>query len=229
MVKENFQIQTTNCIAFMDEAPEVVLVQPVDPHDYEMLDSETKYITEHTDKPFILIAFSVNDWNKDLSPWPAPPVFGKEGFGDGAKETLAFVINELIPTVKTKYDISQDIPIILGGYSLAGLFALWSAYQTNAFTAIAAASPSVWFPSFLDYAKSEDICVKHIYLSLGDKEEKARNPIMSTVGNCIRELSDYYQSKELASTLEWNDGNHFKDADIRTAKGFTWVSNEVNQ
>ena len=48
----------------MDEAPEVVLVQPVDSHDYEMLDSETKYITEHTDKPFILVAFSVNDWNK---------------------------------------------------------------------------------------------------------------------------------------------------------------------
>lgn len=64
MVKENFQIQTTNCIAFMDEAPEVVLVQPVDSHDYEMLDSETKYIAEHTDKPFILVAFSVNDWNK---------------------------------------------------------------------------------------------------------------------------------------------------------------------
>ena len=156
-------------------------------------------------------------------------MFGKEGFGDGAKETLAFVINELIPAVKTKYDISQDIPIILGGYSLAGLFALWSAYQTNAFTAIAAASPSVWFPNFLEYAKSKDICANHVYLSLGDKEEKAKNQIMSTVGNCIRELSDYYQSKELASTLEWNDGNHFKDADIRTAKGFTWVSNEVNQ
>lgn len=41
----------------------------------------------------------------------------------------------------------------LGGYSLAGLFSLWAAYQTNLFAGIAAASPSVWFPGFLDYAK----------------------------------------------------------------------------
>jgi predicted alpha/beta superfamily hydrolase len=227
MNKDIFQIQTINCIAFWDKAPEVVLVQPVDSHDYEMLDSETKYIAEHTDKPFMLVAFRVNDWNKDLSPWPAPPVFGKVSFGDGAKETLVFVIKELIPAVKTKYDISQDIPIILGGYSLAGLFALWSSYQTTTFTAIAAASPSVWFPSFLDYAKDKEVCTDHVYLSLGDKEEKAKNPIMSTVGNCIRELIDYYQSTELDSTLEWNEGNHFKEADIRTAKGFSWCIERI--
>lgn len=227
MNKEIFQIQTRNCIAIWDKAPEVILVQPVDSHDYEMLASETKYIAEHTDKPFMLVAFSVNDWNKDLSPWIAPAVFGNEGFGDGAKETLAFVIENLIPTIKAKYDISQDIPIILGGYSLAGLFALWSAYQTNAFTAIAAASPSVWFPSFLDYAKDKEVCTDHVYLSLGDKEEKAKNPIMSTVGKCIRELSDYYKSKGLVSILEWNEGNHFKDADIRTAKGFSWCIERI--
>lgn len=227
MTKAIFQIQTRNCIAFWDKAPEVVVIQPVDYHDYELLDSETKYIAKHTDNPFMLVAFSVNDWNIDLSPWIAPAVFGKESFGEGAKETLAFVIEELIPTIKAKYDIPQDSPLILGGYSLAGLFALWSAYQTDAFTAIAAASPSVWFPSFLEYAKSKDICANHVYLSLGDREERAKNPIMSTVGKCIRELSDYYQSNELDSILEWNEGNHFKEADIRTAKGFSWCIERI--
>ncbi len=227
MTKETFQIKTRNCTAFMNESPEVILIQPVDSHDYEMLDSETNYISEHTDKPFILVAFSVNNWNKELSPWPAPPVFGKEGFGEGATETLAFTLDDLIPTVRTKYNIFRDIPIILGGYSLAGLFALWSAYQTNVFTAIAAASPSVWFPSFIDYAKGNTVCTNHAYLSLGDKEEKARNPIMATVGNCIRELSAYYQSKGLDSILEWNDGNHFKDADIRTANAFIWCIERI--
>ena len=25
------------------------------------------------------------------------------------------------------------------------------------------------------------------------------------------------------SVLEWNEGNHFKDADLRTARAFAWV------
>lgn len=29
--------------------------------------------------------------------------------------------------------------------------------------------------------------------------------------------------KGVWTTLEWNPGNHFKDAGIRTAKGFVWV------
>ena len=35
------------------------------------------------------------------------------------------------------------------------------------------------------------------------------------------------QSKELDSTLEWNEGNHFKEADIRTAKGFSWCIERI--
>jgi hypothetical protein len=62
-----------------------------------------------------------------------------------------------------------------------------------------------------------------VYLSLGDKEEKARNLIMSTVGVRIREAHELLKSRGIKTALEWNQGNHFKDADIRTAKAFAWV------
>ncbi len=29
------------------------------------------------------------------------------------------------------------------------------------------------------------------------------------------------------STLEWNEGNHFQDNGLRTAKGFAWVINRI--
>ena len=73
-----------------------------------------------------------------------------------------------------------------GGYSLAGLFSLWAAYQTDVFSGIAAASPSVWFPGFIEYMKEHEIKSETVYLSLGDREEKTRNSVMSQVGNCIR-------------------------------------------
>ena len=62
---------------------------------------------------------------------------------------------------------------------MAGLFSLWAAYQTDAFAGVAAASPSIWFPDFLQYMKEHDIRTESVYLSLGDREEKTRNPVMA--------------------------------------------------
>lgn len=228
MTQSNFKVEDTECKAYISDNPSYLLIQPVDEHDYESLDSETAYISGHFSKPYTLVSFSIKDWNKDLSPWEAPPVFGKEGFGNGASDTLRFIEVLLLPYIYQNFGISKDIPIILGGYSLAGLFALWSCCQTNAFKAIGAASPSVWFPGFLDYVKENSTDTSVIYLSLGDKEEKAKNPTMATVGDCIKDLNAYFDSIDITTTLEWNEGNHFKDADIRTAKAFVWCMERIN-
>ena len=37
---------------------------------------------------FLLVAFQVENWNRDFSPWEASAVFGKEGFADSLKQTL---------------------------------------------------------------------------------------------------------------------------------------------
>ena len=70
----------------------IVLVQPVDDHDMAGLEAEVAEIQRLTDKEFRLLAVKVNDWNRDLSPWQAPAVFGNDDFGDGAKETLAGIL-----------------------------------------------------------------------------------------------------------------------------------------
>lgn len=191
-----------------------VLIQMVDDHDLEGMESEVAAIKKMTDVDFSLLAIKVQNWNADLSPWTAPAVFGREDFGNRATETLTDVL---------KYCADQEKAYIIGGYSLAGLFALWAAYQTDVFKAVAAASPSVWFPGFLDFMKATAIHADSVYLSLGDKEDKARNPVMATVGERIREAHDLLQAQGIKTTLEWNQGNHFKDTDIRTAKAFAWV------
>ena len=191
-----------------------VLIQPVDDHDLEMIENEVRLIKELSGNDFRLLALKVDHWNNDLSPWQAPPVFGNESFGEGAENTLAEILKLTTDSEKKYY---------LGGYSLAGLFALWAAYQTGAFAGVAAASPSVWFPGFLDYMKSNEIRTGKVYLSLGDREEKTRNPVMATVGNRIREGHEHLTGKGVTCFLEWNSGNHFKDPDLRTAKAFAWL------
>ena len=109
------------------------------------------------------------------------------------------------------------------------LFALWAAYQTDKFLGVAAASPSIWFPDFVEYMRGRSIRCDSVYLSLGDREEKTRNKVMATVGDCIRSGYDILHDQGIRCTLEWNKGNHFKDSDIRTAKAFAWVMDVVNR
>ncbi|WP_295160482.1 esterase [Selenomonas sp. AE3005] len=190
---------------------DVVLVQPVGDHDLAGLEAEVAEIRRLANKEFRLLAVKVDDWNQDLSPWPAPAVFGKDDFGNGARETLTKIL-ELCQ--------DEDKVYCLGGYSLAALFSLWAAYQTDKFVGIAAASPSIWFPGFVDYMKDNTIQCPNVYLSLGDKEEMTKNAVMAKVGDCIRDGYAWLKEHGIDCTLEWNKGGHFKEPELRTARAF---------
>ena len=199
-----------------DPASARVLIQPVDDHDLAGIETEARTIAELAGGDFRLIAVKIEDWNRDLSPWEAPPVFGKEAFDGGAAETLAEFLKLCDDKGKRWY---------IGGYSLAGLFALWAVCQTDVFAGVAAASPSVWFPGFADYMKERGVQCGRVYLSLGDREERTRNPVMAAVGDRIRELHAFLSARGTDCVLEWNQGNHFRDADLRTARAFAWLLN----
>ncbi len=193
---------------------DVVLIQLTGEHELAALENEVKEIQRLTSADFRFVAMKVDRWNDDLSPWKVAAVFKNEDFGGGAAKTLENVLELCSDKTKTYY---------IGGYSLAGLFALWAAYQTDCFLGVAAASPSVWFPGFISYMKAHKINTRIAYLSLGDREEKTRNPVMSQVGDCIRTGYAWLKESGIDCTLEWNPGNHFKEPEIRTAKAFAWV------
>lgn len=220
MVKISKIIANKKCFFYYNGNAEKCIIQTVDEHELEILETEIDEIKRLTnDKSFLLVAILIDEWNKELSPWEAPAVFGKEGFGCGAADTLSFITGTLIPYIKSYEKVSE---YYLGGYSLAGLFSLWAGYQTDVFCGIAAASPSVWFEDWDKYILSHTIKAEKTYLSLGDKEAKTKNRVMATVGDRIKMQ---YESLENNRILEWNSGNHFTQPDIRTAKGFAWLIN----
>ena len=135
-------------------------------------------LCQSTDASFRLLAFQVEDWNRDLSPWPAPPVFRDQVFAGEAARTLEWLKQNIDPSVPCR---------CIGGYSLAGLFSLWAFYETGLFTGAASCSGSLWFPSWMDYAQTKTAPQgSSLYLSLGEKEPKARNPQMAQVGEATQ-------------------------------------------
>jgi predicted alpha/beta superfamily hydrolase len=178
--------------------------------------------------PFTLAAIGDVDWNNDMTPWPHNPVFkGDDGYKGGAPQFLDLLINNVIPYVES---VVGDKPAaaILAGYSLGGLFSAWSLFQKTPFTGFISASGSLWFPDFLSYAtntRSTNNCF--VYLSLGDKEEISKNKVLSTVGDCTKKFYELLKERNVPCMYEMNKGNHFVEADLRTAKGIIATLGQV--
>ena len=225
MTAQTMQIGNTPCRIYGEAHAEYLLLQMTGEHELQSMDHEVTVIAQSSWN-FLFAAIPVESWNDALSPWKSPAVWGKQGFGGNAGDTLRFLTEQVVPTLKQQFHLPENVKIILGGYSLAGLFALWASTQTDLFYGVAAASPSVWFPDWMEFEQQRPIQTQHIYLSLGDKEEHTKNAVMAVVGDNIRTLHSQLIACGADCTFEWNSGGHFKDADLRTARAFRWVMEE---
>lgn len=167
----------------------------------------------------LLVMFEVDKWNSQLSPWPAKneaTIFE----GDG-KQTLNILTDKIITYIKENYSCYRRQWIM--GYSLAGLFALWGTMETELFDGVISCSGSLWYPGFMDYFdRNCDKCPEYIYISLGGKEEKSKNSLMASVGECTRKVVKTLQEKRNVK-YEINPGGHFADSGKRLAKGIRWA------
>ena len=174
---------------------------------------------------FSLLSVGGLDWNRDMSPWECAPVMAQdEGYAGGADAYLSLLLEEILPEGLKRLPESPSWTGI-AGYSLAGLFALYALYRTDTFARAASMSGSLWFPGFGDFVRSHDMkrAPEKLYLSLGDKEAKTRNPYLKTVQENTEAVVQLYRDMGLDVTWELNPGNHFRDAELRSAKGILGI------
>jgi hypothetical protein len=172
-----------------------------------------------------LLAVTVSDWSASLSPWKAPAVFkGEPDFGDGAEAYINDLMNDIVPSACASNGLKPRV-VYVAGYSMAGLFALYSLYKTDFFAGCASCSGSLWFPGFSDFVSEHEFISSSpaVYLSLGDREAKTKNPVMATVEDNTKALVELYKSKGYDVLFEMNQGGHFNDPALRTAKGIAWL------
>lgn len=172
-------------------------------------------------KALVLAVISDIDWNDEMTPWSCPAMFkGESSYTGGADAYIKKLEEKLVPAILEEL---QDKPefIAIAGYSLGGLFAIYSLYKSDIFSRAVSASGSMWFPGFLEYTKTNDMTVlpDKVYFSLGDKEAGIKNKTLRTVEQNTKELYDLFKGKGIDCAFEMNEGNHFKDVDLRLAKG----------
>ncbi len=221
MRQEDIGICGRDCRIYESGNPFALLIQPTARHEAGGIDGEVEMIANGSGVPFAMAMFEVKDWSLELTPWHDPAISRKEEVGSHAADTLGYVTSGLLPWLRQRYG---DLPYVMGGYSLGALFSLWAACETNHFTGVAAASPSVWIHGWVDYALKHHANARQVYMSLGDKEEMAKNKAMATVGDNIRKYHSMLRSQlgDGRTILEWNEGGHFHNEAERTARAFAW-------
>ncbi len=174
---------------------------------------------------FNLVTISGLHWNQELSPWPIETVVSKnDNFAGMADQWLPLFTGEVLPQVEQLLD-APPAWRCLAGYSLAGLFAVWTAYQCDLFTRILSASGSMWYPGWLEYAHEHQLAapLQGAYLSVGEQESSSRNAVLQTVGERTQALAALMAERGIPSKFELNPGNHFKNPPLRVVKGIKWL------
>ena len=173
---------------------------------------------------FTLVTVSGLNWEAELSPWAAGNLFKySEMFTGGADAYLQFLTQQVLPQAEAS--LNGILWRGLAGYSLAGLFTVYALYKTDLFSRAASMSGSLWYPSFKDFALQNTLCIapQHLYLSLGDKEARARNQYLKTVQQCTEELAAHYRSLGINTFYELNPGGHYRNIISRSAAGIKWI------
>ena len=174
---------------------------------------------------FTLVATSGLNWDHDMAPWDISPISaGDTPCTGGADEYLRFLLEVIVPKAEEQIR-GRALWRGLSGYSLAGLFAVYSLYQTEIFSRVASMSGSLWFPRFTEYICSHEMKQKpeHLYFSLGDVEYRTRNPYLKVVQEQTEKIESFYRNKGIDTMFELNPGAHFKNVIQRTTAGIAWL------
>ena len=174
----------------------------------------------------IVVIEEVN-WNDDLTPWPAEGVFKKaKPFGGQAAAFLNKLTNEIIPETERSMGIENAERTLLG-VSLSGLFALWSAFNTDAFTNIISISGSLWYDGLVEWMKEQSPSprIKKVCMLLGEKEKNAKEKRMATVEERTQAVANILKKKNQSSVIfELVEGTHFSPIMPRLERAFEVIA-----
>lgn len=186
--------------------------------------TELVKINARTD--FLLLSIKPGNWNDDFTPWEAPAFRkGEEPPRGMADAYLSRLTKEIKPYMDTHYRTRPEPErTALFGYSLGGLTAVYAIYKTDIFGVVASLSGSLWFDGFCEFMEREkplrtDL---RVYLSLGKKESRSKNPRMGRVAECTEKAIEILRGQGNQVFFEWNEGSHFHDIEARFAKAIEW-------
>ena len=159
-----------------------------------------------------VVSVPIHDWGDSLTPWTAPGLYrGEPDFGGRAHETLEELCAHTIPLIERREGLRPGSRAICG-YSLAGLFALFTLLQCEAFSACACLSGSVWYEGWVEHLRQSDVDLtgRFAFLSVGTKEKRAARPILHGVQDNMEDCARILRAHGCAVRYQTGPGGHLQ-------------------
>lgn len=166
---------------------------------------------------FILVEVSNIDWNSDMTPWKY------KNFSDNADRYLNILENKIMKEVLNKLNNIKISSYILIGYSLSGLFSLYTASKSKLFNKFGSVSGSLWYRNFSSYFEKYNYKDKTFYLSLGDKEKFSKNNDLKKVEDETLKIYKFLKENNKVY-FEFNNGGHFNNEKERIIKCIEYLT-----
>lgn len=179
---------------------------------------------------FTLISILTPSWNDSLTPWKCEGLFAEDAPFKGNAQQHLMQLETIVAQTTLQLGVTPQHRCI-AGYSLAGLFATWAPFNTALFDGLASASGSLWYPGFSEYVSTNTFAKKPLcaYFSLGSKEAKTPSRLLRSVSQGTNSVVSSFQQKGIETFFESNPGNHFKEPDLRMAKGICWMLRQFDR
>ena len=171
-------------------------------------------MVEKSGEELAIVPCIPSSWENDLTPYETyNPLQKGRVFAGKADDFLS----KIVAASKTCPAAHR----ILAGYSLAGLFALYAGMKCSLFDSLVAGSPSLWYPSFMEYAQTHPLnsAIQYVYLSLGDQEAKVKNPVFQTIDQRMSEYCKILKEAQIPFHFDLNPGKHVNNVMERMSKG----------
>jgi uncharacterized protein len=148
----------------------------------------------------------------------------------GAPEFLAFVRDELVPSIETKYNVSAS-DRAWGGYSLGGLFGLYVLlHEGSPFQRFLLGSPAIQFANHVinrieaDYASTHRNLPAKVFLSTGDSGDI---PVTDIQG-LAAELKSHYSGLRVDVQI-FEGENHSSGPPAAFSRGLRAIYQDVSE
>jgi uncharacterized protein len=148
----------------------------------------------------------------------------------GAPEFLAFVRDELVPSIETKYNVSAR-DRAWGGYSLGGLFGLYVLVNDgNPFQRFLIGSPAIQFANHVinrieaDYASTHRNLPAKVFLSTGDSGDIP----VTDVQDLAAQLKSHYSGMSLDVHI-FDGENHSSGPPAAFSRGLRSIYQNVSE
>jgi predicted alpha/beta superfamily hydrolase len=163
-----------------------------------------------------VVCVPVGDWGDNLTPWHAESAFrGRPDYGGHAAATLEWLTASAIPSLERGRHLSPSRRAICG-YSLGGLFSLYSFAHAGEFDACGCISGSVWYPGWVDHlrevcaAPGADLSGRFAFLSVGSREKHAPQPVLRSVEDNMGECARILRAGGCEVAFEVGPGSHMQ-------------------